>query len=157
MSLKEMSTWTWREHFLAYALATACDLILLVPQSQLSARAGQQLDIVLPIVLHQSLIGVLVVLLSLSGGLKTWRWQYKAVGILFASYVGFRIATRFVAGLELINSIASQGADVTGMLPMLYFYGLGAAAVYTGMILTMRRAYGKLASTRSWPQNLQQD
>ncbi len=113
------------------------------------------MDVILPIVAHQSLIGVLVVLLSISGGLRTWRWQYKMVGILFAGYVGFRIATRFVAGLELINSIASQGVDVAGTLPMLYFYGLAAAAAYTGMILAMRRAYGKLASRRSLPQNLQ--
>ena len=111
-------------------------------------RAGQQLEVALPIILHQSIIAVLVVLLSISGALRTRRWQYTTVGILFAAYVGFRMATRFVAGLELIDLIAGQGVPDNGAVPSLYFYGLAAAAAYTGMILTLRRSYGRLITTR---------
>ena len=147
--LRDLSRRIGREHLLAYALASACDLILLVPQSQLAMRAGQQLEVALPIILHQLIIGMLVVLLSISGALRTRRWQYTTVGILFAAYVGFRMATRFVASLELISLLAGQGVPDNGAVPSLYFYGLAAAAAYTGMILTLRRSYGKLTFSRN--------
>lgn len=150
MSNRISASLVWREHFLAYVLASACDIILLIPLSQLASRSGQQIDIVLSIGLHQLLIVVLLILLSLSGAFpRTWRWQYVLTAFLFAGYVAVRMSARFLAGLELIDSISGQGMSLTGALPMLYFSGLSAAAAYTGMVLSLRRAYGRLVSARS--------
>jgi hypothetical protein len=141
---------TLREHLATYATASLANILLVIPVSQFSDRAGLSTNLILTVGLHQLLIGVLVFFLIVSGSIpKTWRWQYIATGLLVAGYVAVRLSNRFFAGLEIINSLALQGASVTGMIPTLYSYGLGAAGMFTGMVLAMRKAYGRIVSARS--------
>ncbi len=124
--------------------------MLLIPQWQLAVRAGLTVDVPVTVVLYQFLIGVLLVLFTISGTIrKGWRWEYVTTGLLIAGYVGYRLSTRFVAGLDAISRLATSGVSVVGYVPTLYSYGLGAALAYTGMILVMRRAYNKLATYKT--------
>ena len=158
LSFRFLLNLTLPEHILAYVLASASNSLLLLPLSQFAAKAGQHIDVFPAIALHQLLLGVLIILLAISGMFgRTWRWQYPVTGILFAGYVASRMSTRFLTGLESINSVASQGISIAGDVPTLYLYGLAAAGTFTGMILSMRRAYGKLASARGSGPDLSQD
>ena len=99
--------------------------------------------------MHELLVGVLVLLLLFTGTVRRrWRWQYAVSGILFSVYVGIRMASRFLTGLESIRLLQSQNITTSSDFLMLYLYGLGAAASYFGMILALRRTYGKLLSAR---------
>lgn len=158
MSFSDVARLTIREHLGAYAAASMADILLLIPISQFAERAGLGINLIPAVGLHQLLVGVLVLLLMISGSIaKTWRWQYVATGFLFAGYVAFRLSNRFLDGLEVINTLAAQGVSVTGMVPSLYSYGLGAAAMFTGMVLAMRRAYGRLLSARTTGVGLSDD
>ena len=158
MSFAEVARLTLREHLATYAAASLANILLVIPVSQFADRAGLSTSLTLTVGLHQLLVGVLVVLLMVSGSIpKTWRWQYVATGFLFAGYVGFRLSNRFLLGLEVINALALGGVSVAGMIPTLYSYGLGAGAMFTGMVLAMRRAYGRILSTRSTVLRLADD
>ena len=150
MSFKTLAAVAAKEQILAYVLASISNIVLLIPQWQLAARAGITVEIPVSVALYQVLIGVLLVLLAISGTIrKRWKWQYGMIGLLTAGYVGYRLSTKFVAGLEAVSRIASSGASVAGDVPTLYSYGLGAALAYTGMILVMRRSYNKLVTYKS--------
>lgn len=69
--------------------------------------------------------------------------------MLFSVYVGYRMASRFLAGLESISFLQSQNVSTSNELLMLYWYGLAAAASYFGTILAVRRAYGKITAART--------
>lgn len=150
MSFADVARLTLREHLATYASASLANVLVLIPVSQFADRAGLSTNLILTVGLHQLLLGVLVVLLMISGSIpKTWRWQYVATGFLVAGYVAFRLSNRFLEGLEIINTLAVRGVSVAGMVPSLYSYGLGAAAMFTGMVLAMRSAYGRILSARS--------
>ena len=139
-----------REHVAAYILASLANILLLLPVSQLGAKAGLLVDFLATVALHQLLIAVLVFLLAVSGTVRRrWRWQYVASGMLFSAYVGYRMASRFLTGLESIRFLQSQNVPTSNDLLMLYWYGLAAAASYFGMILALRGAYGKIAAART--------
>jgi hypothetical protein len=139
-----------REHIAAYLLASLTNILLLLPVSQLGAKAGHPVDLPMAVALHQLLVAVLVFLLTVSGMIRRgWRWQYAASGMLFSAYVGYRMASRFLAGLESISFLQSQNVSTSNELLMLYWYGLAAAASYFGTILAVRRAYGKITAART--------
>ena len=102
------------------------------------------------VALHQLLVAVLAFLLTASGMIRRgWRWQYAASGMLFSVYVGYRMASRFLTGLESIRFLQSQNVPTSNELLMLYWYGLAAAASYFGTILAVRGAYGKITAART--------
>ncbi len=117
--------------------------------SQLGERAGRPVDFLIGLALHQVLVAVLVILLLLTTVVRRWRWQYAVSGMTFSIYVGFGMASRFVAGLETIRVLQSQNLSSSNDVLMLYWYGLAAAASYFGMILALRKANGKLVSART--------
>ena len=69
--------------------------------------------------------------------------------MLFSVYVGYRMASRFLTGLESIRFLQSQNVPASNELLMLYWYGLAAAASYFGTILAVRGAYGKITAART--------
>lgn len=158
MSYTDIARLTLREHLAIYVTASLANILLLIPISQFADRAGTGANLVLTVGLHQLLLGVLVALLMVSGSIpKTWRWQYVATGFLVGGYVAFRLSDRFLDGLEIINTLAGRGVSIGGMVPSLYSYGLGAAAMFTGMVLAMRSAYGRILSARSTGLGLAED
>src|SRR3972149_3558980 len=95
LSFAEVARLTLREHLATYAAASLANILLVIPVSRFADRAGLSTNLTLTVGLHQLLVGVLVVLLLVSGSIpKTWRWQYVATGFLFAGYVGFRLSNR---------------------------------------------------------------
>ncbi len=141
---------TAREHIAAYVLASVADILLLTVLSQLGSRAGVRVDLVRLVALHELVLAILMVGVVYSGVVRSgWRcWQYVTTSILFSGYVGYRMATRFIAALELVGPLETKGVVASEYLSFFYSLSLGSTVCYMLMILVLRKAYGRLATAR---------
>ncbi len=147
---REIDRFNLVEHLAVYFLASLAVALLLYEQSQLSSRAGVQVDVfglalVQKAVMALLLFGVLIPVYA-------WypkRWAYALAAILFAGYSGTRMTAAFTATLGLVPTLTARGIPISDYQGTFYLLALTSAFSYLLMILLLRRSYGKLRSKRA--------
>jgi len=142
---REVDRFNLVEHLAVYFLASLAVALLLYEQSQLSPRAGVQVD-----TLELALIQQAVMALLLFGVLipvYAWypkRWAYALASILFAGYSGTRMTAAFTATLGLVPTLDARGIPISDYQGTFYLLSLAAAISYILTILLLKRSYGRV-------------
>ncbi len=171
MSWRALSRFNAREHVAVYILASISNILLTIPQylavysavhsylpvqgstAGLIARYGVSLgvvfDFIATVLVFQGILAVLVLTVAASSNARTgWRWLYALSAAFVTGYVGYWLGAKFLRDLEWVSLLQNSGIDSSGVYSSLFWFGLGATICYVGMILVLRKSYGKLTSTR---------
>ncbi len=138
------------EHFWALILVSLANALLLFPLSSLSSRVGAPVDILMSIVLQESVLMILLLLVMLSSlPERAWRWGYVLASLLFIGYAILQMASRFIQALDFISQLQASGVDVQGYIGPSYLIILGSTVSLLLTILLLRRSYGRLIGVRT--------
>lgn len=167
MSWRLRGSYTAREHWIIYLLASAANLFLSVPL-YIAARSGVlalvpvtgstsrfissygvgwgiAIDFLWTTLIFQGLLGIIVVALAATTLVqKGWRWLYIFSAFIVTGFVGYWLGARFLQTLTWVTLLQNNGIDSHGVYSDLFWYGLGATIFYVAMILMLRRSYDKL-------------
>ena len=122
--------------------------------SALITSYGRVLGIILVLLLNslvfQGILSVLVVILAVSSVANAgWKWAFTLSGVAISGFVGYWLGAKFLAILEWISALQSNRVNSSDTYAGLFWFGLAATICYIGMILVLRKSYGKLAERYS--------
>jgi hypothetical protein len=152
-----MERFNMAEHLAVYFLASLAVALLLYEQSQLSPRAGVQVDTLGLALIQQAVLALL--LFGVLIPVYAWypkHWAYALAAILFAGYSGTRMTAAFTATLGLVPTLTARGIPISDYQGTFYLLALTSAFSFLVMILFLRRLYGKLESRRTSGMVLEQ-
>jgi len=136
-----------REYLVAYVLASLAFGLMLFEESQLSSRAGVNVDSLTLVLVQESIMAVLLIAMAFSSTMKSWRYTFVIAATVFGGYAGLGMVTRFNASLELVTPLENLGVPISNYQGTFYLLALTAAILYITTVLLLRRSYGKLLSS----------
>lgn len=171
MSWKSLSRSNSREHVTVYVLATLSNLLLSIPEylavrlavvsnipvkgstggfiSNYGPGLGLALDFLWALLIYQTLLLILLLAIaSASLVQKGWRWLYIFGAMMMCGFVGYWIGTKFLQSLSWVSLLQNSGINGSALYSDLFWFALGAATSYVGMILILRRSYDKLLAIK---------
>ena len=177
MGWRLLGRFNFREHVGVYVLATMADFLLSIPEylavrsafasnlpvkgsvtsfvSAYGLSLGIMVDLLWRVLVFQVLLLVLVMVVAATSLVqKGWRWLYVFGAMMICGFVGYWIGAEFLRTLDWISVLQNSGSEASGVYSALFWFGLGSAVSYVGMILVLRRSYDKLMEVRSSPGSL---